>query len=69
MQRIRGRITRLVKNQGYGFILGEDGCEVYFEQTALKGLHIHSMWVGQQVEYAVRFGARAQAMDIALLPN
>ena len=69
MQRIRGRITRLVKNQGYGFIVGEDGCEVYFEQTALKGLRIHSMWVGQQVEYAVRFGGRDQAVEIAPLPN
>ena len=58
-----------LRNQGYGFILGEDGCGVYFEQTALKGLRIHSMWVGQQVEYAVRFGARAQAVDIGPLPN
>ena len=65
MARIRGSITRLVKKQGYGFILGEDGCEVYFEKAALKGIDIHSMSVGQWVEYGVWFGARAQAVDIA----
>jgi cold shock CspA family protein len=67
MSKIRGNITRLVRKQGYGFILGEDGCEVYFERSGLKGLDIHSMRVGQQVEYGVQFGARARAVDISLV--
>lgn len=47
MVKVRGSITRIVKKQGYGFILGEDGCEVYFERTALNGIDIHSISVGQ----------------------
>lgn len=65
MSRMRGNITRLVKKQGYGFILGEDGCEVYFEQKALKDVDMHGMSVGQQVEYRIQYGARAQAVDIS----
>lgn len=64
MAKVRGSITRIVKKQGFGFILGEDGCEVYFERTALKGIDIHSISVGQWVEYGVRFGVRTQAVDI-----
>jgi cold shock CspA family protein len=67
MLKVRGSITRLVKKQGFGFILGEDGCEVYFERTALNGLDIRSISVGQWVEYGVQFRVRAQAVDISPL--
>lgn len=66
---MRGNVTRLVKKQGYGFILAEDGCELYFERKALKGVEMHGMSVGQQVEFRVQYGARAQAVDISPVPT
>ena len=53
---MRGSLTRLVKKAGYGFILGEDGCEVYFHQASLEGVDFRSLSVGEWVEYEVQFG-------------
>jgi hypothetical protein len=32
---MRGSMAELMKNRGYGCILGEDGCVVYFDEKAL----------------------------------
>ena len=62
---MRGSITRLVKKQGFGFILGEDGCEVYFERTGLNGLDIAGLSVGKWVEYEIQYGfERLRAVNV-----
>ena len=53
---MRGSITRLLRKQGCGFILGEDGCEVYFDRSALNGSDIAGISVGQWVEYELQYG-------------
>lgn len=53
---MRGSITRLFRKQGCGFILGEDGYEVYFDRSALNGAEIAEVSVGQWVEYEVQYG-------------
>lgn len=59
---MRGSVVQLMKNRGYGWILGEDGCEVYFEQTALDGLDFRRLSVGDWVEYEEQFfGDRLRA--------
>ena len=65
---MRGSITQLQKNREFGFILGEDGCELYFDGTALNGTSIEALAVGQWVEYEVRFGPeRLRAIYIKVL--
>ena len=47
----RGSITQLVRNQRPGYILGEDGCFVAFDESSLQGLELRELSVGDWVEY------------------
>ena len=65
---MRGSITRLLTKQGGGFILGEDGCEVYFDCSALNGLDMAGLSVGQWVEYELQYGfERLHSTNIKIL--
>lgn len=67
---MRGSVTRLVKGSGYGFILGEDGCEVYFDEMSLDGVDLRSLSVGEWVAYELQFGAeRLRARKIKPLSD
>jgi cold shock CspA family protein len=47
----KGSITQLVRKPRPGYILGEDGCLVAFEESALEGLDPRELSVGDWVEY------------------
>jgi hypothetical protein len=47
----RGSITQLLRNQRPGYILGEDGCLVAFDESALAGLDPRELSLGDWVEY------------------
>ena len=47
----RGSITQLLRNQRPGYILGEDGCMVAFDESSLQGLAAQELVVGDWVEY------------------
>jgi cold shock CspA family protein len=65
---VRGSITQLSRKEGYGFILGEDGCEVYFDRSALNGSDIAGLSVGLWVEYEPQDGVeRLRATNITSL--
>jgi hypothetical protein len=42
---------QLVRNARPGYILGEDGCLVAFDETALEGLDPRELSIGDWVEY------------------
>jgi cold shock CspA family protein len=68
--RMRGSITRLSKKLGCGFILGEDGCEAYFDLSSLGGTDIRSLSIGKRVEYQEHFGnERLRAVNVKVMPN
>jgi CspA family cold shock protein len=46
----QGTIKKLVADKGYGFIEGERG-DVFFHHSALEGITIEALSVGQRVEY------------------
>jgi len=48
---MRGSVTELMKKRGYGRILGEDGCLLYFDEKSLDGVGIRALSVGDWVEY------------------
>lgn len=48
-----GTIKRLVRERGFGFILGQDGTEVFFHRSALQGEGFDSLTEGQRVEFDV----------------
>lgn len=48
---MRGSITELVTHRGYGRILSEDGCELYFDEASLEGTDMRSLSIGVWVQY------------------
>ena len=62
---MRGSITGLLRKQGGGFVLGEDGCEIYFDRSALNGTEFAALSVGQWVEFELQYGfERLRAANI-----
>lgn len=49
--RAKGSITQLLRNQRPGYILGEDGCLVAFDESSLQGLDHWELSLGDWVEY------------------
>lgn len=49
--RVKGSITQLVRKPHPGYILGEDGCLVAFDESALEGLDPGELCIGDWVEY------------------
>jgi hypothetical protein len=47
----RGSITQLLRNRRPGYILGEDGCMVAFDESSLDGPESQKLSVGDWVEY------------------
>jgi len=63
-----GTIKRLVRERGFGFILGQDGTELFFHRSALQGEGFDTLTEGQAVEFEVERGAkgpRAANMKVA----
>lgn len=48
---MRGSVTQLMKSRGYGCILGEGVCELYFDENALDGVDLRALSIGDWVEY------------------
>jgi CspA family cold shock protein len=64
-----GTIKRLVRERGFGFILGQDGTELFFHRSALQGQGFDTLAEGQAVEFEVERGdkgPRAANMKVTL---
>ena len=64
-----GTIKRLVRERGFGFVLGQDGTEVFFHRSALQGEGFDALAEGQAVEFDVEKaakGPRATNMKVIL---
>ena len=46
-----GTIKRLVSEKGFGFVLGQDGREYFFHQSACVGIRFDSLREGQSVTF------------------
>ena len=63
----KGTIRRLMRQRGYGFITTEDGKDIFFHRTALRGLSFDSLKEGQSVEFEVETGPKGpRAVDVRL---
>ncbi|MEN8158678.1 MAG: cold shock domain-containing protein [Myxococcota bacterium] len=54
----RGRIKKMVRDRGFGFIRGEDGKEVFFHRSGMAGSDYDSVSEGDAVEYVIQEGPR-----------
>jgi cold shock CspA family protein/ribosome-associated translation inhibitor RaiA len=55
---LRGVIARVLQDQGYGFLLAEDGTEVYFHRNAVRDLDFDSLEEGTEVSFNLEQGQK-----------
>ena len=51
MAAMNGTVKRLVGDKGFGFVLGQDGNEYFFHQSACVGMRFDSLREGQAVTF------------------
>lgn len=56
--RSKGKIKKMVRDRGFGFIRGDDGKEVFFHRSGLNPGEYDSLNEGDFVEYVVQEGPR-----------
>jgi len=54
----KGKIKKMVRDRGFGFIRGDDGKEVFFHRSGLNGSDYDSLAEGDAVEYVIQEGPR-----------
>jgi CspA family cold shock protein len=54
----RGKIKKMVRDRGFGFIRGDDGKEVFFHRSGLNSADYDILSEGDTVEYVVQEGPR-----------
>ncbi len=56
---MKGTIARLVRDRGFGFIKGEDGHDIFFHATGVKGISFEDLSEGQSVSYETETDPRS----------
>jgi cold shock CspA family protein/ribosome-associated translation inhibitor RaiA len=63
-----GRIVRLFRNEGYGFIRSSEGDEIYMHRNAVLGTGFEELSEGDEVRYIIHDGAKGpQASTVILI--
>lgn len=62
----KGKIKKLVSDKGFGFILTEEGKDIFLHRNDLQGVEYSSLKEGQEVEYEIGTGrdGRQQATKV-----
>ena len=55
---MKGKIKRLIRERGFGFITTEDGKEVFFHRSALEGENFDALEEGASVEFNLEEGPK-----------
>jgi CspA family cold shock protein len=55
----KGRVRKLMTDKGYGFIKSEDGAEVFFHLSGLRGIDFMDLKEGDVLEYDVEKDKRS----------
>ena len=57
-QLIRGTIKKIIIERGFGFILAEDGKEIFFHRSGLQGVPFETLREGQAVQFDIEDAGR-----------
>ena len=63
---LRGAISKLFPQEGYGFILQDGGGEVYFHKNALRGLRFQDLNDGTEVMFNAAHGGKGEHATVVL---
>ena len=55
---MKGKIKRLIRERGFGFITAEDGKEIFFHRSALEGENFDALEEGASVEFDLEEGPK-----------
>ena len=55
---MKGKIKKLIRERGFGFISVEDGREVFFHSSALEGVDFDALEEGNSVEFNVEMESK-----------
>lgn len=67
-QDVTGNVTRLFKEEGYGFLLADDGREIYFRDSAVAEGRFQDLEVGAGVHFTAASGdGGPQATTVRLI--
>jgi CspA family cold shock protein len=68
--KVKGKIKKLVRDRGFGFVRGDDGKEVFFHRSGLGAQDYDSLSEGDVVEYVVQEGPRgARAENVRAISD
>jgi cold shock CspA family protein len=66
---LRGVIDRVFREDGYGFLVGDDGEQVYFHRNTLSGgLELQSIHEGQGVAFNIEPGEKGSQATVVVPP-
>ena len=64
-RRLKGKIRKLIRERGFGFIAAEDGKDIFFHRSALTGEDFDVLKEGNSVEFDLERGPKGlQAMNV-----
>ena len=55
---MKGKIKRLIKERGFGFITAEDGKEIFFHRSAVEGENFDALEEDTSVEFDLEEGPK-----------
>jgi len=55
---LKGKIKRIIWRRGFGFIVADDGKEVFFHRSALEGMDFETLEEDQSVEFDAEEGPK-----------
>jgi CspA family cold shock protein len=55
---LKGKIKRLIRERGFGFIVAEDGSEVFFHRSTLEKADFDALEEDTSVEFNVEKGPK-----------
>lgn len=69
LPQLRGVVSKVFQDQGYGFILKDGGGEVYFHKNALKGISFGDVQDGLEVLFETEPGEKGLHATIVQAPH
>ncbi len=64
----KGKVKKLVRDRGFGFINDTDGNEVFFHQSSLVGVEFDSLNEDQEVEFEIEKSPKGpRAINVSLV--
>ena len=65
---MKGKIKKLIRERGFGFITAEDGTEVFFHRSALQDINFDTLEEGNSIEFDLEKGDKGpRAVNVRVI--